>query len=392
MALFFHLLPILTHAADLFDVTIDVTGYTPLKIATANLADIGSYFRDSKIAKWVPGYTGNQPVTVSIGYAGLSLEYRFAQANSSQLILKIPEFGIDKTFAGATRTDSRHLAMEYLKAGGYQTKLAELLISKATVVTAATTASDPVAGNPQSLLAGMTRNDFDQQFMWRTNSPTSDRNEIGAGYRYGTMTEGGGKGSVHAFTPFYRWKFSQRAGEEVTLSAPLAIARFSGSDSYQAGAALAYRLPILQNWTLSAGGGLALVGSSELNRLSRYGGISMTSDLHWDLSEGWRLAVGNMVGRYRTFGILGVNPELSNVVYSNALAISRSIELFGEPLRLDCSLAETRFTGSSLYVSRSQEVGVAISRTTSNRHWRIMGSVTFAEGTTAGSAGLVFSF
>jgi hypothetical protein len=392
LALFCHLLPARVSAADLFDVGIDVTGFAPLKIATANIADMGDYFKDSEIAKRVPGYTGTEPVAVTVAYPGLHLEYRYAQANSTQLTLKIPEFGIDKTFTGATRTDSRHLAMAYLKAGGYQTKLAELLISKATALTAATTATDPVAGNPQSLLASMVRNDFEQQFMGRVDPREIAGNGFGVGYRYGTMMEGARKGNVHALTPYHRWKMSPRVGEELTLSVPLAVTRLNATDAYQVGAALAYRLPVLSYWTVSASGSAAVVGSAELVRLSKYGGISMASDLHWDLAGGWRVAIGNMVGNYRTFEIRGVNPELHNTVFSNALVASRPLEILGDPVRIDYSLVETRYSGSSLHVPRSWEVGVAATQLRAGQQWRIAASFLSAAGSGGGYIGLTLGF
>jgi len=375
-------------AADaMFNIRIDVPGNPAVDIATPSGNRALDYFKESEVARVVSGYSGTEPLAIHVSYPGIEIHYLFATANSSALTVKIPALGINKTFTGTTRNDSRHLALDYLKSKGYLPQMMQLV----TAHTVAHTASDPVAGNPQSLLSSMVQNDFDQQFLWRIGPPATAGHEAGAGFRYGS-TQGNGEASRSRFlTPFYRYRFKQAPGSELSLSLPLAMTEVDGAESYQAGAALSYRSPILDHWSIAGGASYALTSSSDLIRLAQYGGISLTSDLHWD-AAGWHWAMGNMVGYYRTFKLADYDPELRNTAYRNGLVASRPVSLLGTDADIDYFLIDTRYSGSSLYTRAYQEAGVALRKSGTGWNWRAAASVVASDSATGGFISLMCSF
>lgn len=304
-----------------------------------------------------------------VSYPGIDIDYQFATANSTALTIRIPALGLNRTFTGATRRDSRHLALDYLKSQGYLSQMMKLL----TTHSVAHTASDPVAGNPQSQLASLVQNDYDQQFLWRIHQPDQSGSEFGAGVRYGALKNDGVNTHSHAITPFYRYRFEQSPQSELSVSLPLAVAEMDGAQSYQGGLSVSFRTPIMNNWSIAGGGSYALTGSSDLERLAQYGGISITSDVHWDAGK-WRFAVGNMIGHYRTFELASYDPELRNTAYRNGIVASHIVELLGTDLDVDYFLIDTRYSGSALYDPAYQEAGVALRKSNSKWNWRASAS------------------
>lgn len=354
-------------AADSFQVVINVAGFSSVNVITTDGQTAIDYFKEKEIAKAVPGYTGNEAVAVLVKYSGVSVEYQFLNANSNVLTIRIPELGIvNKTFNGATRSDSRQLALNYLKANGYLSQLMKSLTAKSVVNNPA----NPIAGNPQGLLASLVQNDYDQQFLLRTGKEDV-ANEAGVGVRYGIPSGSDGVKS-QSLVPYYRHHFESLRGE-LSVSLPITLTEAKDYQAFQAITAISYRIPILSNWYVGAGASYAVMGVTNWLGLVSYGGVSVTSDFRWNVDD-WKFSVGNMVGYYRTFELANYEAGLRNVAYRNGLVMSHPINLLGKDMDVDYFAIDTRYSGGQLNEPSQQELGLALRKSNAKSGWRVSAS------------------
>lgn len=355
-------------AADYFNVSIDVLGLPAAKIQTLDANQALGYFKQSTLIKDVPGYFGTEAVSVVLDYQDVKVVYQYLTAGGTQLKINIPSLNFTKTFAGITRDDSRHQALDYLKSKGYLS----LLLQKMQKAAVSKSANSNVAGNPQSLLANLVQNDFDQQYLLRINQGLSNA-EWGAGLRVG-----GEAARSKVLTPFYRQQLEFLDNSELTISFPLAISEQNEQKSYQVGASASLRKVINDSWNLAGGFSHAVTASESSFQAARYGGLSVTSDFHQDIGI-WRLSMGNMIGYYRTYEFAGLDPDLSHMVYRNAVTASRPISIFDNNLRMDYFFIDTHYAGSNLNVTAYQEAGVALNGQALKSSWRMSFNVTSGE-------------
>ena len=357
--------PSISFAADSFQVAVSVAGFPSFNVQTADGQAAIDYFKETEITKVVPGYAGTQPVAVEVKYQGVKVEYQFLVVNSNVLTINIPKLGIvNKTFNGTTRQNSRQMALDYLRSNGYLSQLIALL----TANSVAHNPVNPVAGNAQSFLNNLVQNDYDQQFLWRIGK-SEVANELGVGFRYGATNSGEGIRS-QSLIPFYRYKFKSVHGSELSISSPIVFTESNEYQSYQVAPALSYRMPVTDNWSIGAGATYAVMGVSNWIGLVSYGGASISSDVRWDMA-GWRFAVGNMIGYYRTFKLADYEAGLRNVAYRNGLVMSHTVDVFGTDIDVDYFVIDTRYAGSSLSLSAQQEVGIALRKPNVKSNWRL---------------------
>ncbi|MDX1451391.1 MAG: hypothetical protein R3183_02455 [Oleiphilaceae bacterium] len=129
----------------------------------------------------LPSYTDPaSTATMQLDFRGLDMNFSFQTSGSTELTMSIPALGINESFTGSSRDDSKDLLVEYFKGAGLASieRIQKELVRVSPV--------DPIAGNPNSLMSSQMANDFATIFH---QSPT---NEF-------AVTDGGGDLLARAF-------------------------------------------------------------------------------------------------------------------------------------------------------------------------------------------------
>lgn len=353
------------YAAESYAVFINIGGVGTSQLSYNNILTAFDAFKESQIKQVFPAYDNTQAVSLSLSGQGVVINYAFLVANNNTLTIKIPALGVDRTFTGATRKASRDLAVNFLKVNGYLAQILELINKNAI----AKSVTDPIAGNPNSMLANMVENDFNQQFLWRISSQPSEIMGVGAGYRLLVQEDQAQKLKSQSFTPFVRVQFEDALLSDMTVSLPLSLIESETTQFKQAGIAVSARKKVNDAWTIASGGAYSIGGSETDAKLAQFGGLSLTSDYHWR-AAGWKFAVGNMVGRYKTFKIAGYDIDTANTAFRNALVLSKPLEFKQTPYYWDTFLIDTRYVGTPLAINNYQEIGLGLRGKTLSLNWR----------------------
>jgi hypothetical protein len=107
----------------------------------------------SSLRSLLPSYRDNAPATASLNIRGLAATIEYP-GSGSNIVLKVPAAGIDRTFTGATRDETQDAVTEYFKGQGGND------VTRVLQAAVRETAVDPVAGNPDSLMSLMGAADF----------------------------------------------------------------------------------------------------------------------------------------------------------------------------------------------------------------------------------------
>ncbi len=242
---------------------------------------------------------------------------------------------------------------------------------------------DPVAGNPSSLMARSVAGDFARAFEpFASNSvdgpvQVAQVGGLPAGALRGPLPGLPGVGAQVAL-----WRDSGRSARSFTLplsytlrsdldprrqfsfSLPLAVTSVDGATSVQGNAAAALRLPLARDWSLTTSLGYAMVSAPDLGSAGKIGSIALTSS-YVLRGEAGDLAIGNMLGHYRTLGgtLNGVDTGsgISNTVLRNGLLWSMPAPAWlGFGRSVEYSLVNTHYTGTALYLRNYSELGLAV--------------------------------
>ncbi|HVT34991.1 MAG TPA: hypothetical protein VHE37_05385, partial [Nevskiaceae bacterium] len=313
------------------------------------------------------------------------------------LRLQIPSLGIDQTFAGSTREESRDLLKEWFKgAGADQLKQLQTALAKASPI-------DPVAGNPNSLMAQMVGADFavatDALGAGKEGfggGASDTRNLFGASVRFGRYTQNNFDATVLQL-PLSYTHLMDAPGYALSFDLPLTYVDNNGAKSGSASLGVGLRVPVAERWSLIPAVRVGVVASADLGAGSLMYSGGVTSDYQLpSFSTKVNIGLANMVALYKT-GSLKVGEyetgyDLQNYVFRNGILLD------GEPgwhgfeslLRWEVSLVHTDYTGSDLYSRSSTDIGASIGtrRQTGATVWnalRLGATYTFGPGKISGA-------
>lgn len=357
-------------AADLFIVDLTVnTQHAQLGFKTAEDA-INSL--ETKNINAQVSYTGVEPLTALMNYRGLPVSMTYATAGSTALRFQVPAAGIDITFNGAgpnvpaARDNAQDQLVAYLKSGQDLGKIQKKLAEVSPV--------DPIAGNPNSLETQMVVRDFDTAFTaYATNvAPGSmaqaagqvTPNLAGLGLRFGSWSTSGLRTTAITVPISYTVRFDDHPDRQLTFTAPFTLADSEGAKSYYGGLGVHYRMPLATGWALTPAASWSVTGSRDLGSAAQILSASVTSSYILPVQETSSIAIGNMIGYYKTLnltvGEYTFDPELTNLAFRNGIMYSHPVSWFGGGLAMEYSFINTIFTGAQLYEERYNQVGVTI--------------------------------
>jgi hypothetical protein len=217
--------------------------------------------------------------------------------------------------------------------------------------------ADPLAGNPNSLQATLTRSALDltngDSLIEEGANTAGDPWIIGATYTTGSA----GRFDIDRFDGRVQRSFRVLEGNRALLKfdLPINYSKISGASVYSAQVGLGLEVPVIaQAWSLEPRIGYGVVYSEDAGSVGHILQGSITSRyVIQGLGRG-KLVIGNMIGYSQTLDAPGteanINPELKNVALRNGLAYELPLKsrIGGRMSSIRGSYAFTNYFGDDL--------------------------------------------
>jgi hypothetical protein len=325
------------------------------------------------------GVAGFNPDTSAINsvlnFRGIPMTITF-DANSNNAVLNIPGIVSNRLFTGANRDEAMTKLEDFFKKDGGD--IINQLFRKA----AETTAIDPIAGNPNSLMSRTVATSFDRGFsnqvsQVQANSVTptaagsSNNNLIAIGARYSSFKADGYKSQSVNLPLSYTVRFDRDARQQIVFNLPLDYNDTEGAQTFGAGLGVGYSHPLTKYWVLTPAVDYGLVGSMDLASAGQGIAFSLTSASTLPVGK-VLLNMGNMVGYSQTLkvsvGDYSFDPQIKNTVIKNGLMVYLPTEMMIADTGVEVFFIDTRFFGTKLYNEYYDEVGLSygFSKTTTD--------------------------
>jgi len=305
------------------------------------------------------GYNETNQLSADLDFRGLPVLLGFSE-NSPTLTLDIESLDIHESFTGSNRDDSIKLLEDWFRTNGQASleKIMKKLVEVSPV--------DPLAGNPNSLMALTVESDFADGFMnvatkQKSSTISSKSNQIVIGATYKSLDTDGKKSDSIRLPIAYSFISSENSKESFNISLPITYIDFEGAKSYTVGFGTSYSKPINENWVVTPGIKYSVVGSSDLGTLAQLGSFSLSSSYSFFLENKHTISIGNMFGYYTTLklydGDYAYDPGIANTVLRNAVLYSLPTSDFVKNTSLDLYVIDTRYVGTKLYIDSYDEFG-----------------------------------
>jgi hypothetical protein len=288
------------------------------------------------------------------------------------LILDIPSLGIQEFFSGSTADETFEALRRFLRQGDQASRLQRELVR--------TSPFDPVAGNPTSLMARAVAHDFNSAFSaFATNimegqawlaqaggalppgaAPRVFKPNPGLGGGYGNFHDQGLTAQSITIPLSLTVRSDLDPRRQFAVSLPLTLTDVEGAMTYSGLLGASFRLPIVRPWALTGSLGYSRSNASDLGVNSQIVSASVTSSfqIRTQVAD---IAIGNMVGYYKTLKTSDVDPKVSNTVFRNGVMVSHPAPAFlGAARSVEYSLVNTYYTGTDLYLNTYNEIGIAV--------------------------------
>lgn len=335
-------------------------------VSAPNLVDLKRELSTASLEELIPLYTPASPVAFDINLRGLIANTSFA-ANSTVLVVTIPDAGITEVFDGGTRDQSLTLFKDFLKEG---TKLSKLLKAYAKY-----SPIDPVAGNPNSLMAQMGQADY----LLGNLSPLSgcccrwDAQPVIHQFQLGTYV---GRAFSENFettivTLPLRYSYSPTGWSALIIDAPFTYIKNGGASSVFGSLGIGFRFPIGTHWSLTptvrGGGG----GSLDLACSGSFVSAGLVSVYNYKLCD-TLFSLTNYAGYITSTNLwltgVNFNYHLQDYVFKNGLTITscKGFTFCGKEVHFKVAIEDTCFTGERLFIRHFDEVSLALITTRIN--------------------------
>lgn len=347
--------------ANSFDIGIRINNNDPIQFKTTNIFKAFDYLNQKNIDAQFSAYSGVEPLSVNIQYEDVRIQYAYPDENSSKLVVNIPAIGFRKTFVGVDRNDSKNMARDALRDGGYLKKLQRAFVREGTQKTE----ENAVAGNSFSLLNQMVRNDFDQAIMGRQMVDNSAGSLIAGHFLWGATYQDNQHIRMMGLSPAYHLKLSPDARFSLHLNSPLVQTTYGAQESYQALPNLTLLTLINQSWQLGLGATIGWLYTPNSEKTVQFRGMNISNQLQMDWGNS-TVKLANMVSHYGSEPINGYDPDLQHTVVKTSVFVEQSISLLDIPLKTRLGGATTQFYGDELAQKNIEEVSLQLITQTRN--------------------------
>ena len=352
-----------TASAKLFNVTATrVSNSQTVSASFDSVEEALDYFDGQNLNNVFGANVDNEAVNIALNYRGLNAS--LAYDTGSNLTLNIDGIVSNQVFSGANRDASVELLKDYLKSDGGD------ILNRINKRLAAVSPTDPIAGNPTSLMSQMVDDDFDLAFVDSIHDNSSTGNEMGVGAKYSSFNVSGIKSDVISIAPFsYRDNFGNSNFKLLLKIPTLKMIQTEGeAKTYQASAAVGMLFPIVKDiWSISPMLSIGAVGSEDLGSAAAMRGISATNKLGFKTKDGFGIHLGTLFGNYATEK-LKINdyesdPKIQNNILKNSLVFTLPLD---KQYVVDLAATNNRFFGSDLYIENAMDYSVALVKTSRN--------------------------
>ncbi len=351
-------LTITAYGKDIFNVSVTVDGSTKT-FGFSKAEDVLDTATQDFLDANFSGYTAASAISLDIDFRGLPITLS-SGSSSNTITLSIPDIGVTETFTGSTRDESQDLLTEWLKSEGGDT-LTKILQKLAEV-----SPHDPIAGNPNSLMANMVSGDFERGMTGNSQRVETgiNTNLISLGLRASSFDQDGIEGRSLTVPFQYLAKIDSNPGHQIIFDLPLTYYQLDEAQTYSIKVGLGYHFPITENWSLTPSLGTGLVGSIDLASVGQLISGAITSNYSRKVA-GYRLGMGNMYGHYKTLkvkiGDIESDPQITNDVFRNAFFFSLTHPFITDaPVETEFFLYDTRYFGDKLYMDQYNEIGLSM--------------------------------
>lgn len=361
--LLFFIVTDVIYAADNFRVRLDSEGQSIDNTYDA-IEDLFEAVEQESFGN-IAGYNQNSAALATIDVRGVAASVRYLNG-SSALIFRIPSVGINKIFNSfATRQQNEDDFEAYLENN------VDNVLTKTLQKLVATTAADPVAGNPDSLMSTMATADFDaaydlasssQQNKTDTKKVAKDKREIGL--QVGRSSSDGVEKTMLTLPLAYTHYFEDPR-KKLRLSSPLSYVETNGSKAYKASFGATLNYPMNEKWSLVPSVRLGVLGSEDLGSAALVYSGSLASVYQRPYKD-MNLMFGNMLSLMTTATLKIRSHELpydiSNQVIKNGISIEKPIsyKVLGKKASTEFSIANTQFFGDDLYIDNYTDLAISI--------------------------------
>ena len=300
------------------------------------------------------------PAAIDINLRGIFLLNSFA-ANSTALVLEIPQANIVETFDGGTREASLILLKDFIRDGGTNGRLFRAYAKFSPI--------DPIAGNPNSLMSQMAQADY----LLGHLSPLSGCNccwsaqpvihQFQAGSYVGRAFSNGFDTTIvtlpirYSFSPNQKWAF--------ILDAPLSYFRNGGASSLFGSLAMGLRLPITSFWALTSTLRFGAGGTMDLCTAGAFVSPGLLSTIDFKVSD-YVLSMTNYAGYTSSVNVwltgINFNYHLHNYIFKNGIAITtcQGFNFCKRPFNLSLGFIDTAFSRGHLFINHYDEINVSL--------------------------------
>lgn len=357
----FSVLMVSSAQAGLFSIEVSSEGatYTESYDSVSELVDDLDL---SEVNDVIPAYTDTSAITTVINFRGLPVTLS-AAAGSSAITMNIDAINVTTTFSGADRDDSMDQLEAWFEGDG------EDALTRLLQELAASTPSDPVAGNPTSLVSRSVGTDFDYATdtgvgAIELNVPQKslNGNMVSVFARYSNYSSDGVESREYSLPLSYSIRFDD-SEDKLTIRLPVAYVVYDGSVVYNAGLGVGYGKQINSAWRLTPAVGYSLVGSEDMGSLAQVISTSVVSSYLIKVEE-YSISIGNMLGYYSTLptsaGDVSQDPDISNTVLRNGVSLNIPTPQVAKDSSVEFFLTDTRYFGSDLYIDQYNEIGFSV--------------------------------
>lgn len=356
--LIFTLLPTL-QARQPYHATVSLEGFHKT-VSAPNLVDLKRELQTSHIQRFIPLYSPRSATSLEFNLRGIKA-FALFPADSSALIVQIPQIGTKKIFSGATREDSLTLFKDYIRDGGDHHKLFKAYARYSPI--------DPIAGNPNSLQSQMAQADYEIGLLnpmngcechW-SSQPTVNQYQVGVSTGR-AFTEGF---DTTIITFPLRYSFSPDLNKAFIIDAPISYLRNGGASSVVGSLGIGFRFPIQTSWSLTPMVRMGAGGSLDLCTAGSFASIGLTSVYNYKIQR-YVLSMTNYVGYFTTTNLwlTGVNftYHLHNYIYKNGLSFRtcRGWRIGTRNVNFNITFEDTYFARDDLFIKHYEEIGISL--------------------------------
>lgn len=314
-----------------------------------------------------PQYRDNSVATAFVNYRGVAAELVYP-GSGPEVEFRIPRLNYSRVFDTRRSRGGNEQALEdFLRENG------DGLLSDILGLAVATTGTDPIAGNPNSLMSKMVEQDF---LLGTTISPFPDplassgagnyeraQERVGVNARFGRFQLDGSNSDVVDLPLNYVLPLEDPR-YAINFDLPLTYVETEGAVSYAGSFGIGVRLPLLDNWTLTPAVRAGLAGSFDLGSVSGVLSASLTSNYRFSLND-LDVSLGNSLAYIQTVPIefdgTSVDYDQQNLVLRNGIAVSGPLDykLFGQRTTWEVAVVNTHFLGDDVFVTNYTDIAIS---------------------------------